>query len=122
MQCVGRYLKGAWRGGSGFLRRLEREAMTEGDLKRIWEVYDGDNSGFLSVSELSSLMADVNELKTGRRYVDETEVQKLFEAVHICESEGIEWEEFKAYFRDMGGFLHILETHYHFTNGCLEPQ
>ncbi|QDZ20136.1 AFG1-like ATPase [Chloropicon primus] len=111
------YLKGGWRGGGDFLRRLETQAMTEGDLKRVWEVYDTDNNGYLGVCELRNLMADVNEIKNGRRYVDEEEAQNLFDAVHICESEGIEWEEFKSYFKDTGGLIHVCESHYHFRGG-----
>ena len=112
------YLKGSWRGGSGLLRRLEREVMNEEDLRRIWEVYDRDNSGYLSVEELSLLTADVNELKTGRRVVQKEEVVKLFNNVHVCESKGIEWEEFRSYFQREGGFLDVMECHYHFTTAC----
>lgn len=110
------YLKGGWRGGSGFLRRLETQVMSESDLRRIWEVYDKDNNGYLSVSELQSLLADVNELKNGRRHVNKEEARKLFDAVHVCESDGIEWEEFQQYFKDAGGLIHVCETHYFFAS------
>ena len=110
------YLKGSWRGGTGFLRRLETQVMTEKDLKRVWEVYDINNNGYLSVGELRALMADVNEMKNGRRYVDEAEARRLFDAVHVCESEGIEWGEFKDYVVSHGGLIHVCESHYHFAN------
>ena len=90
--------------------------MSESDLRRIWEVYDKDNNGYLSVSELQSLLADVNELKNGRRHVNKEEARKLFDAVHVCESDGIEWEEFQQYFKDAGGLIHVCETHYFFAS------
>jgi protein AFG1 len=112
------YLKDPWRGGTGFLRRFEQEKLDEKDLKSIWSVYDHDNSGYLSLEELSMLIADVNEMKSGRRRVDQKEVEKVFNNVHVCESEGIEWEEFRAYFEKEGGYIHVMQSHYVLPTHC----
>ena len=64
------------------------------------------------------LIADVNEMKSGRRRVDEKEVAKIFNNVHVCDSEGIEWEEFRQYFEKMGGFIHVFESHYILPTAC----
>ena len=48
--------------------------------------------------------------------MDEAEARRLFDAVHVCESEGIEWGEFKDYVVSHGGLIHVCESHYHFAN------
>jgi len=111
------YLSDPWRGGSGFLRKMEIEGINGEDLKRIWDVYDTNNDGHLSQEELAALMADVNEVKSGRRFVDENEVGKLLRNLKSENGENgdskVSREDFLAYFKRNGGLLHVIESHYH---------
>ena len=114
------YLKGQWGGGCDFLRKFEVEALSEHDLRKVWEVYDVNGDGALQKEELSFLLSDVGEIKTGRReVVDQTELQQLYAELNIrSKGDGVMWDDFKEYFRENGGVTKVIESHFHFNAHC----
>ena len=80
----------------------------------------GDLFSNLQKEELSFLMSDVGEIKTGRReVVDQTELQQLYAELNIrSKGDGVMWDDFKEYFRENGGFTKVIESHFHFNAHC----
>lgn len=67
------------------------------DVDHLFQLLDVDNSGFLNVTELAALLADVSEIKRGHRHVPDAELQFALKNLDTDGDGKISSAEFRNY-------------------------
>lgn len=67
------------------------------DVDHLFRLLDVDNSGFLNVTELAALLADVSEIKRGHRHVPDAELQFALKSLDTDGDGKISSAEFRQY-------------------------
>lgn len=78
------------------------DAITDEELQEVYNRYDANGDGVISRSELTAMLKDLSELRSGSRDITDADVDDYLDALGVAEGDSVPRDAFLAYCRAHG--------------------